>query len=254
MTAKVDLCLFTYRAVSPTALLHINQMVEWSEKQGVDVQRWEYGNALIHQARNAALAQTRKDATHVLMCDDDMMPPASALVRLLNCGRPVVSAACTTRGRPVRLAAKVYDKAKDLFGVLESVNIARPVEGPFAPGTGFLLLERGVVDQLLEYHLSGQDWLDENRTMLSRLHVRSELREREKERLSKVRRELYQKQQYHRLFSHAVTDSGLETGEDICLGWKLLQLGIPVTIDGTTPVGHLGEYAYSIADMLTEAA
>jgi hypothetical protein len=255
---SVDLCLFTYRAISSTASLALNQMIQWSEKNGIGIQRWEYGNALIHRSRNDALAAClsswadRPDVTHVLFVDDDMAPEPAALNRLLNLEKPVVSALCTTRKyRSVKLAVKLYDPAKDQFAQLDAINLAHPVTGPFAPGTAFLLIARDVVKQVVEYHLSGRDWLDENRNFLSRLHVRSEVREKERARLEQMRRALWENEKLIRVFDYPVAEDGHQLGEDICFARKLLNLGIDVTIDGTTPVYHMGEYPYSVADILT---
>jgi hypothetical protein len=250
---SVDLCLFTYRAISANASQAINQMVKWSEDHGIEVKRWEYGNALIHRSRNEALARTRPDATHVLFVDDDMAPEPSALHRLLNIGHPVVSALCTTRQyRNVRIAAKVYDAEKDVFGQLEKVNLGYAITGALAPGTAFLLIERATVDRIIEYHLSGRDWLAEHQKQLNRLRVRSEARESERARLEAQRRKLWADEKLIRVFDYPVSDDGHQLGEDICFARKCLNLGIEVTLDSTTLVYHLGEHPYSVRDILAE--
>jgi glycosyltransferase involved in cell wall biosynthesis len=226
-------------------------MVQFTLNRGVHVREHVYGNALIHRARNQALAQMRPEATHVFFVDDDMLPPPDALVRLLNVRKPVVSALCTTRSyADLRIAAKVYDPDTDGFGALSRLNLSRVVCGPFAVGTAFLLLDRGTVDRLIEYYLGAQDWVDERLRELSRLHVRVEYRERERLRKEALRRELFERQQILRIFDYPVNEGEMQLGEDICLGRKLLNLGIEVAIDATTQVGHLGEYPYTISDVM----
>lgn len=246
---KIDLCLFSYRSGPASARMAIDRMVAHSLSEGLDVHVLTFGNALIHRARNQALAATRQDAA-VLFVDDDMLPAEDALLRLVASGCPVVSALCTTRVPPVHIAAKVYRRETDDFGWIETVNLTKVVTGPFAPGTAFLLVDRATIDAIREYHLSARDWLDENVKRLNRLCVRAEKREAERQRLEGIRRGLWESQHWLRIFDFPVNDSELQLGEDIALGRKLLNLGIPVAIDGTTPVGHLGEKAYSVFDII----
>ena len=248
---KVDLCLFSYRNGPASARMAIDAMVLHSRQHGLDVDVLTYGNALIHRARNAALASVREEAS-ALFIDDDMIPEKDALLRLADARRPVISALCTTRGHPVRIAAKAFNADTGEFGWLETVNLTKVISGPFAPGTAFLLMDRATIDKLFEYHLSANDWEDEHRCLCSRLRVRSEQRETERARRERLRWKLWQTEKYARIFDYPVTDDELQLGEDISLGRKLLRLGIPVAIDGSTPVGHLGEYAYSVYDMLDE--
>lgn len=246
---KIDLCLFSYRSGPAAARMALDIMVLYSRQNGLDVDVLTFGNALIHRARNEALICTRPDSS-VLFVDDDMIPQRDALLRLIDAKRPVISALCTTRTEPVRIAAKIYRTETGEFGWLDRINLSRVVDGQFAPGTAFLLMDRASVEAVKEYHLSAQDWLDENRTMLSRLHVRTGLREAERKRRETLRRRLWEQSHFLRVFDYPVNDEELQLGEDISLGRKLLHLGIPVSLDGTTPVGHLGEKAYSVYDMV----
>jgi hypothetical protein len=246
---KIDLCLFSYRTGPTSGRMAIDNMVLHSRQMGVDVDLLTYGNALIHRSRNEALAHARPDSD-VLFVDDDMVPQKDALLRLIDAGRPVISALCTTRVAPVRIAAKVYSAATGEFGWLERVNLSKVVDGPFAPGTAFLLMTRDTIDKVREYHLSARDWVDENSRLLSRLHVRTGLREAERKRREDIRRGLWELNRWLRIFDFPVNDDERQLGEDISLGRKLFNLRIPVALDGTTPVGHLGEYAWSVYDII----
>ena len=233
--------------------MSINEMIRHTQASGISVTYMIYGNSLIHKARNEAIAHVDPAATHVLFIDDDMAPFPNALVNLLNADKPVITALCTTRGfGTARIAAKVYDAQNDVFGSIEHVNRERIITGPFAPGTAFLLMQKPVIDALIEYNLSGQDWLDENSTVLSRMSVRSEKREAQRQYLETLRRKRYELTRRVRVFHFPMNDQDEELGEDIALGRKLLRLGIEVAIDGTTPVGHLGEYPYGPWDVNKE--
>lgn len=247
----VDVCLFSYRTVSTNALMGIQEMIRQTQAKGVQVGLQTYGNALIHRARNDALARVDSAATHVLFVDDDMLPEPDALLKLLKAEKPVISALCTTRSfHDIRIAAKVYNPANDGFGWLDTVNLERVVTGPFAPGTAFLLIDRATIATLIDYYLTGRDWLDENCKAFNRLHVRAEQREKERARIEALRRQHYAESRVLRVFDFPVADTQLQLGEDICLGRKLMNLGIPVSLDGTTCVGHLGEYPYTVDDIL----
>jgi hypothetical protein len=227
-------------------------MYNYSRSKGLDVCVRMYGNALIHRARNTALATVRADADFALFVDDDMLPPKRALMKLVAHDVPVVSALCTTRQPPIEIAAKVYNPDEDQFHPLDTVNLTRMVTGQFGVGTAFTLLRRDVIDTLQEYYLSAQDWLCENRRRLDRMHVRAELREKERRHLEAIRRAQYAKDKHLRVFDYLVGENELQLGEDVTLSRRLIQLGIPVSIDGTVIVGHCGEWAYDVYDIIHE--
>lgn len=217
-----------------------------------------YGNALIHQARNKALATVRPDA-YAFFLDDDMLPEKDALMRLLADRQPVVSALCTTRMEPVEIAAKVYDQQTDQFAPLSRVKLNKLLVGQFGVGAAFMLMDRPTVDALIEYYMTARDWLDEHQPMFHRLHVRAERREAERVRRSDFRRARWLTEKQLRVFDYMDTDAELQLGEDITLCRKLIKLGIPVALDTSVQVGHLGERPYGIWDVVrreveTEAA
>jgi hypothetical protein len=224
-------------------------MVSASRKAGHSLNLRTYGNALVHRARNDALATFGAGADYALFVDDDMVPEPEALNQLLAHRVPVVSAACTTRVPPVRLAAKVYDEKSDQFVPLEAIRPDRLVTGQFAVGAAFLLMDRATIESLREYYLSARDWLDENIRLLNRLHVRADLREKERARKEEIRRAHFEREKMLRVFDFPVADSELQLGEDIALSRKLVNLGIPVSIDASVAVGHLGEHTYGPWDL-----
>lgn len=227
-------------------------MINYAKARGVSVEVRIYGNALIHRSRNLALATTREDVDFVMLLDDDMLPEQDALVRMLRRNVPVVTALCTTRHPPVEIAAKVYKPEEDQFHPLATVNLDRMITGSFGVGTAFVLIKREVIETLIEYHLSAQDWLEENRRRLDRMHVRAEMREKERAHIEEIRRLNFSKDKHMRLFDYQVIENEQQLGEDITFSRRLIKCGIPVAIDGTLHVGHVGEYAYSVMDILDE--
>jgi hypothetical protein len=228
----------------------LQEMIRFTNEKGVQTQLLIYGHALIHRARNEAFTGFSPEATHALFVDDDMLPQPDSLIRLLDADKPVITALCTTRGpRAIMIASKVYDQRLDKFGSLARVNRARVITGQFAPGFAFLLIDRPTIEVLTEYHLSGMDWLHENTAMLNRMAVRADRREAERKHLETIRRQRFKNSRRLRLFDFPVTDDDEELGEDVGIGRKLLRLGIPVSIDGTTPVGHMGEHPWGPWDL-----
>ena len=230
------------------------EMIHHTRTQGHDVRLFLYGNALIHTARNKATGALRPDADFVLFMDDDMLAARDALTRLIEHDLPAVSGLCTNRNPPVSLVAKVWDAVSRQFRRVTRINLEKVVSGEFAVGGAFLLLKRSVVDQLIEYHLSGQDWLDQNVEMLNLLHVRTPQRESYQSRLSGVRRARWEADRYLLLWDFPVGIDGLMLGEDVSLCQKLHRLKVPVAINGRVHVGHVGEYPYGLWDVLRQEA
>lgn len=224
-------------------------MLEYSKAAGIDLGPKFYGNALVHRSRNAALATVRPDADYALFVDDDMLPERDALIRLVERAQPVVSALSTTRVPPVRIAAKLYHEPSDQFVPLDSIRPDALVTGKFSIGAAFLLINRGTIDRLIEYYLSARDWVDENRRLLDRLHVRAENREKERARKEQIRRANWERERYLQVFDFPTGENELQLGEDVALSRRLLALGVPVAIDTALHVAHLGEHPYGVWDL-----
>lgn len=248
----VDLFLFSYRSMGHTCMLAMQCMCRASERAGVTIRLRPYGNAMIHLSRNMAISNLSPDATHALFLDDDMLPKPNALLELLAADKPVISALCTTRGEPITVVGKYYDPETDGFAQIHRVPLDKTVEGSLAPGAAFLLVKKEVIDQVIDYYLSAQDWLVENRRALDRLKVRSENREHERKRIEGERRKNFENDRAVRVFCHPVNEHERELGEDIAFARKLLHLGIPVCIAGATQVGHMGEHPYSVWDIVNQ--
>ena len=248
--AKVDIIKLQDKRQNTQSIYAIQMMVDRARERGHDVYFPPdvFGSAMVTRARNISLRKIRQDSDFVLFVDDDMIPVASALVRLVSRNVPVVSALCTTRTFPPAIAAKHYDKETGEFSGLENFDEDRLIKGPWAIGFGFVLIQTPVLRRIEEYVLSGYDWLDFNRKQLDRLHVRAENREMERKRIEEKRRKRFEQEKYIPVFQMPIDDQlQSEIAEDMHFSRMLHQLDIPVYIDTDCIVGHIGDFPYSPA-------
>ncbi len=240
--------MFTYRSGPPDCPWAVFRMLEHSRAAGVDLRWMRYGNALIDRARNQAIGDLRPDAGWAFFVDDDMLMQPDALVRLLACSRPVVSAYCVTRP-PVDLPFKIWDPAACQFNPLYRLKRNKLLVGQFALGAACLLMDRTTIDALLEQFLGAYDWLKRNQREHDRLHVRAEYREKERVRKEEIRRANWAADKYVQVFDREMEPGERRLGEDVCLSQKLIWLGVEAAIDTSTAVAHVGEYPYGPWDL-----
>ena len=243
---KVDLLIPTYRLQDPQALIAIRTMEWYTRSKGYDLHVPPvHSGGVIHWVRNEALAAIRKDTDYVLFCDDDMAPPRDAAVRLLRHNLPVCSALTTTRSFPVRLTLKKYNPETGLFYQAEDVVPDVVAAGQYGAGAGFLLVAKYVIDDLLERWLSADDWVEDNQLMLSRLHVRAELRDREKARIAACRRERLAAGDVHpHYFEFFTAPDQHDFGEDMSFCRRILLAGYDIGIDTGVHVSHMGTFPF----------
>ena len=245
---KIDVIKLQGRWVNTQSSFAIAAMVERARERGHDVHFPPdvFGSAMITHARNLSLKAVRKDSDYVLFVDDDMVPMQGALTRLIGHGTPVVSALCTTRTMPPKIAAKFYDPETEEFSLLEEFDENVLASGPWAIGFGFVLIQRAVLDQVIEFVLSGNDWLALSKKMLDRLRVRSEAREAERARIETRRRALYVNEGIAPVFQlNLHPEVQHEIAEDMHFSRLLHAMEIPVWIDSGCLVGHIGDFPYS---------
>jgi hypothetical protein len=243
---KVDILIPSYRPVDTDPIALILQMASYTAKAGHDVGSPLFlKNGIVTWARNNGMAQMREDADFVLWVDDDMLPPADSLVRLLKHDQPVVSALMTTRALPPVLCVKAYDREKDTFCKVERVKPDTLIKGDIAVGTGFLLLRRDAIDAVSRQYAEARDWLDDVTPLFNRLGVNSDKREEERARLAASRADLIKRGQMKpQLFEFFVNDAGQPHGEDISFCRRLLRLGFKIAVDTSVQIGHAGVFPY----------
>jgi len=252
---KVDVLLLTYRGINPMAFPEIQAMLNYSVASGIDIKVPPVrASALVHRARNHALTLVRGDADYVLLIDDDMCPAPNALLKLLQHNVPAVAAYMTTRQElPVKIAGFEYDPVTDDFKQLLRLrpdSLCRAKAGSqLAAGTAFLLIKKDVFDQALAFYLGAHDWLADNQASLDRMSVSKQKREDERQHRAMKRERLFESSGYHNIFHFASNSDEREMGEDLTFCRNLMRLGIPVCIDSSTVVAHIGYFPYSPANL-----
>lgn len=245
---KIGIAILSYRS-TPVSLWPRFMMAEsYCRAKGIQTEMMIYGHALVHRARNSAMTQLLElGCDYVVFVDDDMRLEANDIYRLVSQDKPVISGLLTTRDLPVHLTAKVWDESAGKFAQMDHCKMR--ITGKFATGAAFLAIRKDAAGILIDRYLRALDWMEDNRPALDRMHVRSEYRERERVRIERLRRALWESDREARIFEFPVLDSNhIQTGEDIALGLRLIQAGIDVTIDPEIAPRHVGEYGFGIAD------
>jgi hypothetical protein len=249
VSLRVDALIPTYRHLNCGSYNSILTMLNYTREQGVNVKMPAlFSGGIIHHSRNQSLTYIRPNADFVLFVDDDMVPEKEHLCKLLKHELPAVSALTTTRVPPVELTIKAYDRESDRFASISDIKIGGVVSGDLCAGTGFLLVKKSVIDRVREYHLSASDWLFDNRLSLDRMGVSSEARAAEAARISTKRVRLAREKKVERIFDYYRDDEEREAGEDVSFCRKILLCNIPIAVDTTVWVGHLGERPFGYWD------
>jgi hypothetical protein len=198
------------------------------------------GNACVHWTRNTLLAALYRDNatfTHVLFCDDDMVPSPDALAVLLSRNVDVIGAVCTTRKFPPTLNITAYDSQS---GAALEVNIdKRGIHRVEGVGAGFMLISRTALEAVAEYTLRqtyNRDFLGMNAVVAAQLEERS--------------RHCFSQCSDARWFEFLRNPkTGGEFSEDVSFCIKAKECGFPVYADSTLNVGHVGDsYTFSLED------
>lgn len=253
---KIAVFTPSYRHTSARCNEVIKIAVDEARCAGHDMCHLTVANCLVEEARNKCLGYVltvpeHADTEAVLFIDDDMKPEPEAICKIIELNKPVASSLLTTRIEPVKLLVKRWDQDRSRFLWNENFCTVRPQEGPYATGAAFMFIRREVIESVKEYHISARDWMELQRPEMDRLRVRSEAREEERKRKERIRRENFARDfQEIELFSRDIQDDELRTAEDIGFYWRVLQCGIPVTIDPRIRVTHTGEKDYSWEDYI----
>lgn len=221
-------------------------MLGWTEAGGVSVARCATKNSLIHQSRSQAIGQfvgseKYADCTHLLMVDDDMVPPSDALLRLLALNEPIAAGLCTTRTPPITLTLFVVDAESGILPAShERIPVDTVIKGPFATGAAFILMDRATAGRVIEDHLGAHDWVRENAAQHGRMFVKKAAIEAERLRMEMKRRLLWGMNFHNRVFRFATDDHERQYGEDTSFFWTLFHLGYRPVIDTGLLIGHVG--------------
>jgi hypothetical protein len=241
---KIDVIQLRGRWVSSQCDAALEYAIEAARGAGHDV-FWPKdiaASSLLPHARNISLRRIRPDCDFVLFTDDDMVPVRNAIVDLLAHEVDAVSALCTTRGTPVRIAAKIWEN-----GAVKSLERVGPglVDGPFGLGFGFLLVRASAILTIQDYVLHAGDWLAINSALLNRLEVPAEKRDREAASIAALRDGIYRRERWLPVFQLGCDIQGHPIGEDAWFSRLLHLCGFKTFIDSDVLVGHMGDFPYS---------
>lgn len=236
-----------YDKPEPEAQEGLNQLAQFTRQSGVAEIFAPEGirdASVVHWTRNhllSKLLKTKERWTHVLFIDDDIVPPADALVRMLSHGKDIVGALCTKRMFPPMPTAKEFDKDN---GAIRPMLELKGDEGLIevgAIGTGMILLSRHSLEQIAEAYFA---CLYEKKYLGMGDEAASRIRER--------RLKFYDdfKDAFWFRFLPTVSGAG-EYGEDIgfcVVAHEICE--ILVYCDTTIQPQHIGRYGFSIKDFL----
>jgi glycosyltransferase involved in cell wall biosynthesis len=159
------------------------------------------------------LVDRRKDADFILFCDDDIVPQADHLERMIAHRKDIVSGLCVRRVDPPEPTIRRWVEETQNYQLMTNWEPGKLVECD-ATGTGFLLISRKVIEDVATayhpdvYKTTGDGWW----------------------------------------FEFLRNPGGLEWGEDISFMFKAGRLGYKIYVDTSVCPYHMGEYNYDIAD------
>lgn len=146
---KVMICVPVYEAVKP-AVYHAHAAL-WVELGRRDLRcslKTVGPRVAIREARNRTVVDfLQSDCTHLLFLDDDILPPAGLIFKLLDVQVPIVGALVhDSVGAPI-----VFDRIEVNGQIGETRWYAHPKTGAFpcwAVGSGAMLIQRAVLESL----------------------------------------------------------------------------------------------------------
>jgi hypothetical protein len=99
----VALLVPTHKAPHPRMTGELEKAIRCA-KEVADIAPQPFvSTSVVHWTRNELLMRLNKSKlpyTHVLFCDDDIVPPDDSILKMMNHGVDIVAAACTVRQDP----------------------------------------------------------------------------------------------------------------------------------------------------------
>jgi hypothetical protein len=200
-------------------------------------------SSVVHWTRNMLLANLIKSQTpwtHVLMMDDDMVPKADALLKMLGHKKDFVSALCTVRTDPPLPTIRWLDKSDMIYKRIYDWPKDSLIEVD-ATGTGMILVTRHCLEQVAnayfncaferEFFKLPEDWP----------HLQT---------IQSKRLEYFDKEANAFWFRFLPWIIGCnEMGEDVGFCWMATQYcGIKIYCDTSVQPDHIGNYGFGIKD------
>jgi hypothetical protein len=233
-----------YRQPHPRMSQGINALVKYSHEHGIQIIHTPIiQSSAVHWTRNALIVELLKSSkpfTHILFCDDDIVPPPDALCRLMSHGKDIIAALCTRRQDPPIPNARLFDEERRMYEELWEWPDGLIEVG--AVGTGFMLISRHALQQVAEVYFQclyekklygvSDEWVE--------LATRRRLEEFDNEPNAWWFKWLDREDCYG------------EYGEDVSFCHKATQCaGMKVYVDTTVQPEHMGDYGYTIQDFVS---
>lgn len=243
-----------YRQPHPQMQHAFAAMTEFTRKAGVCAMYPTpiIQTSVVHWTRNeliATLIRSGRPFTHVLFLDDDVAPPADALVKLLSHKKDIVAALCTRRQDPaipnMRLLNIETNQVGEVWKWTEGTLLGDelPPNHALTVGTGMMLISRECLQKTADAHLNCD--YEKDLYGLTDEKLTDEI---------KRRTELFDTTGNGWWFRFRSPQIGKdEFGEDIYFCWQAFKYaGFKTYVDSGVLPSHWGDYGYSIPDYLAE--
>jgi hypothetical protein len=201
----------------------------------------------------------RRPADYMLLCDDDMIVEKNYLNRMLayKPEKRIITGIATTRRDPIQPNIRGFNKETQKYTpILKWDFDSNKLFEVAAVGAAFMLVPRILFEEMAEAYLKCWFEREEDRRKFGLESAVDEYWDQK----SKLRREVFRKAledggdwkdascYWFQYFDNIADDQVTELGEDITFCWKATQMGFRIYADPQITPGHLGSYAYSIAD------
>jgi hypothetical protein len=197
-------------------------------------------SSVVSWVRNDLLARlyaSKVDFDYVLFMDDDIVPPADAIEKLLSHNVGIVAGACTVRQDPPLPNFRSFNQEDYSYHTAFEWSGEGLIEIG-AVGTGLMLIRRKELEMIADYYVNCMHevkYLGMDAETQKRISARR-----------KAKAKADGNYWWFEFLKHPLGDG--EYGEDISFCFKARELGIPVYVDTTVQPGHVGRYAYSMDD------
>lgn len=224
------------------------------------------GRSVVHWSRNKMLALAlyasdagdgRPPADYFLLVDDDMIVEKNYLNRMLayKPEKKIITGIATPRRDPVQPNIRGFNSETQKFTpILKWDFDSNKLFEIAGVGAAFMLAPRILFEEMAEAYL--KCWFE--RLEDKRKYPRCDEIDAYWDKKEKLRREVFRRAlvddwkdaacNWFQYFANIADDQVSELGEDITFCWKATQMGFHIYADPQITPGHLGNYAWSVAD------
>lgn len=281
--ATVDVVIPSYGGIKDAARSALGEMVQFAQcrctngrsgalqhmpwectrgKHSVGLVPTPLGKSVVHIARNHAMAKAlygqadgRPPAEYFFLMDDDMVGAPEDLARLLSHRKDLIFGICTLRRFPPVPNIRFWLKEEKRFRDPLVWDWNADLMEIDAAGAAFGVVSRHVFEDMAQAHLNCTFERAEDARKYPKCDEvhdywdkRSALRKKNFEEGRETGNIEKMDCWWFQHLSNIHDEQIGEVSEDISFCWKAKQLGYRIYADPQVTPGHLGSYAYSIAD------